>query len=58
MIDTLRERMVKLLERDPEHVHQFGPLQSFGMASAEFDAPSWRDRMLSGKPVPTQHLAE
>ena len=33
-------------------------LQPFGMAPAELGDPSWRDRMLSGKPVPTQNLAE
>ncbi|WP_370584386.1 RES family NAD+ phosphorylase [Novosphingobium sp. ES2-1] len=33
-------------------------LQPFGMAPAELGGPSWRDRMLSGKPVPTQDLAE
>lgn len=33
-------------------------LKPFGMAPAELADPGWRDRMLSGKPVPTQELAE
>lgn len=33
-------------------------LEPFGMAPAALADPSWRDRMLSGKPVPTQELAE
>jgi RES domain-containing protein len=33
-------------------------LRPFGMAPAELDDASWRDRMLYGKPVPTQDLAE
>ena len=33
-------------------------LRPFGIAPAELADPAWRDRMLSGKPVPTQDLAE
>ena len=33
-------------------------LQPFGLAPAELADLSWRDRMLSGKPAPTQNLAE
>lgn len=33
-------------------------LSPFHMAPADLADPSWRDRMLSGKPVPTQELAE
>lgn len=33
-------------------------LEAFGLAPAELADPAWRDRMLSGKPVPTQELAE
>ncbi len=33
-------------------------LAPFGMTPASLAAPDWRDRMLSGKPVPTQDLAE
>jgi RES domain-containing protein len=33
-------------------------LHPFGITPAELADPSWRDRMLSGKPVPTQDLAE
>jgi len=33
-------------------------LRPFGITPAELADPSWRDRMLSGKPVPTQDLAE
>ncbi|MDF8333680.1 RES family NAD+ phosphorylase [Novosphingobium cyanobacteriorum] len=33
-------------------------LQPFGMAPEELADPSWRDRMFSGRPVPTQDLAE
>ena len=33
-------------------------LEPFQKSPAELADPSWRDRMLSGKPVPTQELAE
>lgn len=33
-------------------------LRPFGMTPAQLADPGWRDRMLSGKPVPTQELAE
>jgi RES domain-containing protein len=33
-------------------------LEPFQISPAELADPSWRDRMLSGKPVPTQELAE
>ena len=33
-------------------------LKPFGMTPADLADPCWRDRMLSGKPVPTQELAE
>ncbi len=33
-------------------------LKPFGMTPAGLDDPAWRDRMLAGKPVPTQLLAE
>ena len=33
-------------------------LNPFGMTPADLSDPAWRDRMLAGKPVPTQGLAE
>lgn len=33
-------------------------LEPFHVSPADLADPSWRDRMLSGKPVPTQELAE
>jgi len=32
-------------------------LNPFGMTPADLSDPAWRDRMLAGKPVPTQDLA-